>query len=257
MTSRGRGHPRWPSWGRRRRGSRALAMAVARALPGRGAGLGRLHAGVPGHGRGHGQAHLTRNEAEVAPPPGRPGRARGRSARWPGSRQQARAVAGRHRRRGAVVLVLVGGHRASTSAPWSTTSRSPASSPRCGPRWRAEVDTTALSTPDWRPSIPVAAGRMEPGNRRRASSGPSRWALGSGRPFSSYGPGLDDPPRPMRDAPGRDPLATTEVVAALASPSPLPRQQVAEGFLDEVDALLALDAPPQPHRRPRPSATGS
>jgi tRNA dimethylallyltransferase len=44
---------------------------------------------------------------------------------------------------------------------------------------------------------PVAAGRMEPGNRRRVVRA-LEVTLGSGRPFSSYGPGLSNhPPTPF------------------------------------------------------------
>ena len=47
---------------------------------------------------------------------------------------------------------------------------------------------------------PVAAGRMEPGNRRRVIRA-LEVSLGSGRPFSSYGPGMTAfPPTPWRIA---------------------------------------------------------
>jgi tRNA dimethylallyltransferase len=52
----------------------------------------------------------------------------------------------------------------------------------------ADPDTAALHG-RLRDLDPVAAGRMEPGNRRRAIRA-LEVTIGSGRPFSSYGPGL-------------------------------------------------------------------
>ena len=76
---------------------------------------------------------------------------------------------------------------------------------------------------------------MEPGNRRRVVRA-LEVTLGSGRPFSSFGPGLDaHPPTPFtmvglrRD--GRRPART-------ASP-PATTQQIAAGFVDEVRRLHA------------------
>lgn len=87
---------------------------------------------------------------------------------------------------------------------------------------------------------PLAASRMEPDNRRRIVRA-LEVTLGSGRPFSSYGPGLEV------DA------ATPETVPQVGIRLPAPivaeriearyHAQVAAGFLDEVDALLALDRP--------------
>jgi tRNA dimethylallyltransferase len=53
----------------------------------------------------------------------------------------------------------------------------------------AEPDTAALHA-RLAATDPVAAGRMEPGNRRRVVRA-LEVTLGSGRPFSSFGPGLD------------------------------------------------------------------
>jgi tRNA dimethylallyltransferase len=81
---------------------------------------------------------------------------------------------------------------------------------------------------------PVAAGRMEPSNRRRIVRA-LEVTLGSGRPFSSFGPGLEAYPSidwPMvgieltRDA-------LDERVGARY------RQQMDAGFLDEVRGLMA------------------
>ena len=60
----------------------------------------------------------------------------------------------------------------------------------------ADPDTAALHA-RLRSLDPVAAGRMEPGNRRRIVRA-LEVTLGSGRPFSSFGPGLDaHPPSPF------------------------------------------------------------
>lgn len=81
---------------------------------------------------------------------------------------------------------------------------------------------------------PVAAGRMEPTNRRRVVRA-LEVTLGSGRPFSSFGPGLDVyPPSRFHLVGIRLP---PEVVASRIEARY--RQQVAAGFLDEVRRLLA------------------
>jgi tRNA dimethylallyltransferase len=81
---------------------------------------------------------------------------------------------------------------------------------------------------------PVAAGRMEPTNRRRVVRA-LEVTLGSGRPFSSFGPGLDVYP------PSRFHLVGIglphEVVADRIGARY--HRQMAEGFLDEVRRLLA------------------
>jgi len=81
---------------------------------------------------------------------------------------------------------------------------------------------------------PVAAGRMEPTNRRRVVRA-LEVTLGSGRPFSSFGPGLD------AYGPSRFELVGVrlphEVVAARIADRY--RQQLGDGFLDEVRRLLA------------------
>ncbi|MEQ1788050.1 MAG: tRNA (adenosine(37)-N6)-dimethylallyltransferase MiaA, partial [Acidimicrobiales bacterium] len=60
----------------------------------------------------------------------------------------------------------------------------------------ADPDTDALHA-RLRGLDPVAAARMEPGNRRRVVRA-LEVTVGSGRPFSSYGPGLDaHPPTPF------------------------------------------------------------
>ena len=96
----------------------------------------------------------------------------------------------------------------------------------------AEPDTEALLV-RLRHLDPVAAGRIEPGNRRRVVRA-LEVTIGSGRPFSSYGPGLEAyPPAPFPMAAldiGRDVL--DERIARRYE------QQVDDGFVVEVRALL-------------------
>jgi tRNA dimethylallyltransferase len=84
---------------------------------------------------------------------------------------------------------------------------------------------------------PVAAARMEPSNARRIVRA-LEVTIGSGRPFSSFGPGLAaTPASPIRQ------------VAVAVAPAELAvrierryDQQLADGFLDEVRALAARPA---------------
>jgi tRNA dimethylallyltransferase len=81
---------------------------------------------------------------------------------------------------------------------------------------------------------PVAASRMEPTNRRRVVRA-LEVTLGSGRPFSSYGPGLDAyPPTRFHQVGVQLPH---EVVARRIEARY--HQQMADGFLDETRGLLA------------------
>lgn len=85
---------------------------------------------------------------------------------------------------------------------------------------------------------PVAAGRMEPSNRRRVLRA-LEVTLGSGAQFSSYGPGLDaHPPTPF-DQVGLD-LSRDLLAARIEARY---QQQVADGFLEEARALRALPHP--------------
>lgn len=79
---------------------------------------------------------------------------------------------------------------------------------------------------------PLAASRMEVGNRRRIVRA-LEVTVGSGRPFSSYGPGLDARrPTPFRlVGVARAPEDLTARIEARY------RSQMAAGFLDEVAAL--------------------
>jgi tRNA dimethylallyltransferase len=99
----------------------------------------------------------------------------------------------------------------------------------------AEPDTDALFR-RLEQLDPVAAGRMEPTNRRRVVRA-LEVTLGSGRAFSSHGPGLDRyPPAPFP-------------VVGLAIDRPVLDErierryarQLEAGFLEEVRALLARD----------------
>lgn len=101
----------------------------------------------------------------------------------------------------------------------------------------AEPDTRALHA---RLAVldPVAAGRMEPDNRRRVVRA-LEVTLGSGRPFSSYGPGLEE--LPPGGVPQLGIRLPREVVAARIEARY--HQQVAGGFLAEVEALTRLPHP--------------
>jgi tRNA dimethylallyltransferase len=80
---------------------------------------------------------------------------------------------------------------------------------------------------------PLAASRIEPGNTRRLVRA-LEVTLGSGRPFSSFGPGLGAyPPSPRFRLAGvwlPRPVLAARIEARY-------RQQLAAGFLDEVRAL--------------------
>ncbi len=79
---------------------------------------------------------------------------------------------------------------------------------------------------------PVAAARMEPSNRRRVLRA-LEVTVGSGRPFSSYGPGLaSHAPSRFKMVGPRWPRAAIDARIAERY-----RQQMAAGFLDEVRAL--------------------
>jgi tRNA dimethylallyltransferase len=103
------------------------------------------------------------------------------------------------------------------------------------PEVRAELDADAdtaglharLAALD-----PVAAGRIEPGNRRRIVRA-LEVSVGSGRPFSSFGPGLDTY-RPATMALFGLRLPRPQLDARIAARYD---EQMAAGLLDEVRAL--------------------
>lgn len=81
---------------------------------------------------------------------------------------------------------------------------------------------------------PAAATKMEPSNRRRIVRA-LEVTIGSGRPFSSYGPGVDDyPPSPVTQIGLRWPR---EVLADRITRRV--HQMIADGFVDEVRTLAA------------------
>ncbi|MFN0089899.1 MAG: tRNA (adenosine(37)-N6)-dimethylallyltransferase MiaA [Acidimicrobiales bacterium] len=81
---------------------------------------------------------------------------------------------------------------------------------------------------------PAAAAKMNPANRRRVIRA-LEVTLGAGRPFSSFGPGLDQyPPTPVRLLGVRLPRAVIDQRIAARY-----QAQLAEGFLGEVERLAA------------------
>ena len=119
----------------------------------------------------------------------------------------------------------------STSRRWSTTSTSPGSTRRCAPSSRRTPTPPALHG-QLAELDPLAAGRMEPTNRRRIVRA-LEVTMGSGRPFSSYGPGLDAHPPTAFTLVGlrRD---SDDLRARIAARY---EQQMGAGFLDEVRRL--------------------
>jgi tRNA dimethylallyltransferase len=110
----------------------------------------------------------------------------------------------------------------------------PGQHPEVRAELEAEPDTRALHR-RLGELDPLAASRMEPDNRRRIVRA-LEVTIGSGRPFSSYGPGLEVHPATVPQIGIRLP---SEVVAARIEARY--HAQLAAGFLAEVDALLALD----------------
>ena len=133
------------------------------------------------------------------------------------------------RGRGAVP-VLVGGTGLYVRAVIDRL-RIPGRYPQVRAELEAEPDTGALH----RRLValdPVAAGRMEPTNRRRVMRA-LEVTLGSGQPFSSYGPGLArHPPTPFVQVGLRwDRPRLDDRIAARY------QRQMADGFFDEVRSL--------------------
>ena len=142
---------------------------------------------------------------------------------------RARAVIGQIRDRGSVP-VLVGGTGLYVRAVIDDL-KIPGRYPEVRAELEAEPDTAALHR-RLADLDPVAAGRMEPTNRRRVVRA-LEVTIGSSRPFSSYGPGLRHyPPTPFAQMGlrwDRD-LLDDRITARY-------QRQLAEGFLDEVRAL--------------------
>ena len=142
---------------------------------------------------------------------------------------RAHAVIDEIRERGAVP-VLVGGTGLYVRAVIDQL-RIPGRYPEIRAELEAEPDTAALHRRLVKLD-PVAAGRMEPSNRRRIVRALEVTA-GSGRPFSSYGPGLGHyPATPFVQVGLRwDRERLDERIAARY------QCQMADGFLDEVRSL--------------------
>ena len=142
---------------------------------------------------------------------------------------RARAVIGEIRDLGAVPM-LVGGTGLYVRAVIDDL-RIPGRYPEVRAQLEGEPDTEALHR-RLADLDPVAAGRMEASNRRRVVRA-LEVTIGSSRPFSSYGPGLGHyPPTPFVQVGLRwDRDRLDERIASRY------RQQMADGFLDEVRAL--------------------
>ena len=141
----------------------------------------------------------------------------------------ARAVIGDIRSRGAVP-VLVGGTGLYVRAVIDDL-KMPGRYPEARRELEAESDTVALHR-RLADLDPVAAARMAPSNRRRIVRA-LEVTLGSGRPFSSYGPGLDHyPSTPFVQVGLR--WARDRLDARIAARY---RRQMDDGFLSEVRAL--------------------
>ena len=141
----------------------------------------------------------------------------------------------------------------SSAAPGCTCGRSPirwrspAGGRRCAPSWRpaSSAEGSAALHAELTALDPLAAARIEPSNVRRVVRA-LEVTVGSGRPFSAFGPGIDVYP----------PVAFTMV--GLRWPRPLLAARIAArvqqmmdaGLLDEVERLaarpggLVADRPP-------------
>ena len=143
---------------------------------------------------------------------------------------RARAVIGEIRDRGAVP-VLVGGTGLYVRAVIDEF-RIPGRYLEVRAELEAEFDTEALHR-RLAALDPAAAGRMEPTNRRRVVRA-LEVTIGSGRPFSSYGPGLGHyRPTPFVQVGVRWDRDVLDARIAARY-----QRQLADGFLDEVRALL-------------------
>lgn len=126
--------------------------------------------------------------------------------------------------------LLVGG-RACTCGPWSTTSPCPGASPTPGLSPRRSL-TPPCSTAAWSTST-RSRPPAEPTNRRRLVRA-LEVTLGSGRPFSSFGPGLDAyPSSPIAQVGLRLPLELLDARIDARIDA-----MVGAGLLDEVRRLL-------------------
>jgi len=110
------------------------------------------------------------------------------------------------------------------------------------PDIRAELEADADTAAQHRKLVsldPVAASRMEPNNRRRVIRA-LEVTLGSGRPFSSFGPGLETyPVTPFVQVALRWPRDELDRRIGLRY-----ERQIDDGFLAEVEALRVIGPSP-------------
>ncbi len=224
-------------------GKSAVAMAVAEQLGDVEMRLDRLDAGLPRHGHRHRQADAGR-AGRGPSPPASTSSIRRATSRSPSSETRVRDALRRHRRtrqardpRRRHRPVPPGRDRRPRPA------RGVARGPRRARRGRRSPRTRRRSTP----ASPRSTRSPRRGWSRRtpaASCARSRCAIGSGRPFSSFGPGLDVyPPTPSPSsacAGPRDVLARRIEQRVHA--------MIDAGLVDEVAALL--DAADLAHRPP-------
>ena len=122
---------------------------------------------------------------------------------------------------------------ACTSPPSLDRLDVPGQWPEVRRRARRRARRRRRCTAGWRRSIPSPPARIEPGNRRRIVRA-LEVTIGSGRPFSSYGPGLAGLPADRR-------RADRAALAAAGARRRASQQRVAAmidaGLLDEVERL--------------------
>jgi tRNA dimethylallyltransferase len=144
------------------------------------------------------------------------------------------ALAGIEQRGGRALLVAGTGLHLRTVIDELTV---PGQYPAVRAELEAEPDTEALHQ-RLAQLDPVAAGRMEPNNRRRVLRA-LEVTLGSGQPFSAAGPGLEEHPENRFDQVGlwlpRD-LLSARIEQRY-------QRQLADGFLDEVRTLHESPVP--------------
>ena len=209
------------------------------------AGDGRLHAGLPGHGHRHRQA----DRLPSAP------RSPTTCSTWPTRPRSGASPAGRPRPARPSPAIEARGHRALLVGGTGLYFQAlvdgldpPGQYPRSRAELEQEPDTAALHR-RLAALDPLAASRMEPSNRRRVVRA-LEVTLGSGRPFSSHGPGMASFPATSWRLAGR--LAAPAGRRRPAS-RPGSAAMVAAGLVDEVSRLRR---PARGHVAHRPPGAG-